>query len=323
MKEYKIVAPCHFGMEAVLKRELQNLGYEITEVSDGRVIYSGDAKAVVDGNIYLRTAERILVLVGSFKATTFEELFQGIRALPWEEYIPEDGKFWVTKANSINSKLYSAPDIQSIAKKAMVERMKQKYHLDWFPEDGADYPVRIFIHKDQVMVTLDSTGAPLHKRGYRTLTSKAPIAETMAAALIMLTPWRGDRILMDPFCGSGTFLIEAAMMAANIAPGMNREFTAEDWPENFPLDLWDRVRKEAKAKVNLDVETNLQGYDIDSRMVEIARENAKRAGVENLIHFQRRAVKDTSHPKKYGFIITNPPYGERLEDADTLPEIYR
>ena len=323
MKEYKIVAPCHFGMEAVLKREIQNLGYEITEVSDGRVIYSGDAKAVVDGNIYLRTAERILVLVGSFRATTFEELFQGIRALPWEEYIPEDGKFWVTKANSINSKLFSAPDIQSIAKKAMVERMKQKYHLDWFPEDGADYPVRIFIHKDQVMVTLDSTGAPLHKRGYRTLTSKAPIAETMAAALIMLTPWRGDRILIDPFCGSGTFLIEAAMMAANIAPGLNREFTAEDWPENFPLDLWDRVRKEARGKINMDVETNLQGLDIDSRMVEIARENAKRAGVDSLIHFQRRAVKDTAHPKKYGFIITNPPYGERLEDKDTLPEIYK
>ncbi|SFT31982.1 putative N6-adenine-specific DNA methylase [Lachnospiraceae bacterium XBD2001] len=323
MKEYKIVAPCHFGMEAVLKREIQNLGYEITEVSDGRVIYSGDAKAVVDGNIYLRTAERILVLVGSFRATTFEELFQGIRALPWEEYIPEDGKFWVTKANSINSKLFSAPDIQSIAKKAMVERMKQKYHLDWFPEDGADYPVRIFIHKDQVMVTLDSTGVPLHKRGYRTLTSKAPIAETMAAALIMLTPWRGDRILMDPFCGSGTFLIEAAMMAANIAPGLNREFTAEDWPENFPLDLWNRVRKEARGKINMDVETNLQGFDIDSRMVEIARENAKRAGVDSLIHFQRRAVKDTAHPKKYGFIITNPPYGERLEDKDTLPEIYK
>ncbi|MDY3040809.1 MAG: class I SAM-dependent RNA methyltransferase [Roseburia inulinivorans] len=322
MRTFDLLVPCHFGLEAVLKREIYDLGYEITKVEDGRVTFEGDEEAICRANIFLRTAERVMIQVGRFKATTFEELFQGIKNLPWEEYIPEDGKFWVKKASSINSKLFSPSDIQSIAKKAMVERMKQKYHKEWFKEDGAAYPVRIFLLKDEVTVALDTSGDSLHKRGYRTMTSKAPLTETLAASLIMLTPWRKDRILVDPFCGSGTFPIEAAMIAANIAPGMNRDFTAEEWTNLIDRKLWYECVKEAEDMIDTTVKVDIQGYDIDGDVIKAARENAKRAGVEHMIHFQQRAVADLSHPKKYGFIITNPPYGERLEDKADLPELY-
>lgn len=322
MRTFDLLVPCHFGLEAVLKREIYDLGYEITKVEDGRVTFEGDEEAICRANIFLRTAERVMIQVGRFKATTFEELFQGIKNLPWEEYIPEDGKFWVKKASSINSKLFSPSDIQSIAKKAMVERMKQKYHKEWFKEDGAAYPVRIFLLKDEVTVALDTSGDSLHKRGYRTMTSKAPLTETLAASLIMLTPWRKDRILVDPFCGSGTFPIEAAMIAANIAPGMNRDFTAEEWTNLIDRKLWYECVKEAEDMIDTTVKVEIQGYDIDGDVIKAARENAKRAGVEHMIHFQQRAVADLSHPKKYGFIITNPPYGERLEDKADLPELY-
>ena len=322
MRTFDLLVPCHFGLEAVLKREIYDLGYEITKVEDGRVTFEGDEEAICRANIFLRTAERVMIQVGRFKATTFEELFQGIKNLPWEEYIPEDGKFWVKKAYSINSKLFSPADIQSIAKKAMVERMKQKYHKEWFKEDGAAYPVRIFLLKDEVTVALDTSGDSLHKRGYRTMTSKAPLTETLAASLIMLTPWRKDRILVDPFCGSGTFPIEAAMIAANVAPGMNRDFTAEEWTNLIDRKLWYECVKEAEDMIDTTVKVDIQGYDIDGDVIKAARENAKRAGVEHMIHFQQRAVADLSHPKKYGFIITNPPYGERLEDKADLPELY-
>lgn len=322
MRTFDLLVPCHFGLEAVLKREIYDLGYEITKVEDGRVTFEGDEEAICRANIFLRTAERVMIQVGRFKATTFEELFQGIKNLPWEEYIPEDGKFWVKKASSINSKLFSPSDIQSIAKKAMVERMKQKYHKEWFKEDGAAYPVRIFLLKDEVTVALDTSGDSLHKRGYRTMTSKAPLTETLAASLIMLTPWRKDRILVDPFCGSGTFPIEAAMIAANIAPGMNRDFTAEEWTNLIDRKLWYECVKEAEDMIDTTVKVDIQGYDIDGDVIKAARENAKHAGVEHMIHFQQRAVADLSHPKKYGFIITNPPYGERLEDKADLPELY-
>ena len=322
MRTFDLLVPCHFGLEAVLKREIYDLGYEITKVEDGRVTFEGDEEAICRANIFLRTAERVMIQVGRFQATTFEELFQGIKNLPWEEYIPEDGKFWVKKASSINSKLFSPSDIQSIAKKAMVERMKQKYHKEWFKEDGAAYPVRIFLLKDEVTVALDTSGDSLHKRGYRTMTSKAPLTETLAASLIMLTPWRKDRILVDPFCGSGTFPIEAAMIAANIAPGMNRDFTAEEWTNLIDRKLWYECVKEAEDMIDTTVKVDIQGYDIDGDVIKAARENAKRAGVEHMIHFQQRAVADLSHPKKYGFIITNPPYGERLEDKADLPELY-
>ena len=323
MNRIELIAPCHFGLEAVLKREILDLGYEISSVEDGRVTFQGDAEAVCRANIFLRTAERVLLKVGSFQAVSFEELFEKTRALPWEAYIPKDGKFWVTKASSVKSRLFSPSDIQSVMKKAMVRRLQEHYHMEWFPEDGPEYPVRVFLMKDQVTVGIDTSGASLHKRGYREVSGKAPITETLAAALIMLTPWRGDRILVDPFCGSGTFPIEAAMMAANIAPGMNRSFTAEKWTNLIPKKLWYDTVDEASDLIREPEETDIQGYDADEDVIRIARRNAAEAGVEHMIHFQRRDVRDLSHPKKYGFIITNPPYGERLEDKKDLPELYR
>lgn len=323
MKYIELIAPCHFGLESVLKREIIDLGYEISKVEDGRVTFLGDAEAICRANIFLRTAERILLKVGEFKAVTFEELFEKTKALAWEEYIPANGKFWVTKAASVKSKLFSPSDIQSIMKKAMVERLKRKYHQEWFPEDGASYPVRVFLMKDIVTIGIDTSGVSLHKRGYRQLSSKAPITETLAAALIMLTPWRKDRILVDPFCGSGTFPIEAAMMAANIAPGMNRSFTAEQWTNLIPRKLWYESVEEAADLIEDQIEVDIQGYDIDGEVVKAARQNAADAGVDHLIHFQQRPVSQLRHPKKYGFIITNPPYGERLEEREALPELYR
>ena len=323
MRKMELIAPCHFGLEAVLRREITDLGYEISEVEDGRITFLGDEEAVCRANIFLRTAERVLIKVGSFHAETFEELFQGTKALEWENYIPADGKFWVTKATSVKSKLFSPSDIQSIVKKAMVERLKTRYKMEWFSEDGASYPIRITFLKDEAVVGLDTSGVSLHKRGYRRLTSKAPITETLAAALIMLTPWKGDRILVDPFCGCGTFPIEAAMMAANIAPGMNREFVAEDWKNMIPRKLWYNAVEEANDLIQDDIETDIQGYDIDPDMVKAARENAREAGVDHLIHFQARPVSELRHPKKYGFVITNPPYGERLEEKEALPTLYR
>lgn len=322
MKTYELIAPCHFGLEAVLKREIYDLGYDVTKVEDGRVTFVGDEEAICRANIFLRTAERVLLKVGQFHAETFEDLFVGIKAIAWENYIPEDGKFWVAKASSIKSKLFSASDIQSVVKKAMVERLKQKYHTNWFEETGASYPLRLFLMKDEVTVGIDTSGEALHRRGYRTMTGKAPITETLAAALIMLTPWRDDRILIDPFCGSGTFPIEAAMIAAGIAPGMNRSFTAENWTNLIDRQLWYDIVEEAAEQVNTNIEVDIQGYDIDGEIIKVARENAKRAGVDKLIHFQQRPVSALSHPKKYGFIITNPPYGERLEEKEALPGLY-
>lgn len=323
MERMELIAPCHFGLEAVLKREIRDLGYEISSVEDGRVSFYGDAEAICRANIFLRTAERVLLKVGSFRAVTFEELFENTKKIPWESYVPQDGKFWVTKAASVKSKLFSPSDIQSIMKKAMVNRMREHYHVDWFEESGASYPVRVFLMRDIVTVGIDTSGVSLHKRGYRQWSSKAPITETLAAALIMLTPWRKDRILVDPFCGSGTFPIEAAMIAANIAPGMNRSFTAEEWENLIPKKAWYDAIDEANSLMNDDIEADIQGYDMDGDVVRAARENAKEAGVDHLIHFQERAVKDLRHPKKYGFIITNPPYGERLEEKENLPGLYR
>ncbi len=322
-KQYELIAPCHFGLEAVLKREILDLGYEIGKVEDGKVTFFGDADAIAYANIFLRTAERVLLKVGEFTAYTYEELFEKTKMIPWEEYVPENGKFWVTKAASIKSKLFSPSDIQSIMKKAMVERMKMKYHVSWFEEDGPSYPVRVSLMKDVVTVAIDTTGVSLHKRGYRKLQSKAPISETLAAALIMLTPWKKDRILVDPFCGSGTFLIEAAMMAANMAPGMNRSFLAEEWKNLIPRRSWYDAHDDASSLVDANLDLDLQGFDIDGDVIKAAKENAADAGVDHLIHFQKRPVHELRHSKKYGFIITNPPYGERLEEKEELPALYR
>lgn len=323
MVTYELIAPCHFGLESVLKKEIYDLGYDIVSVEDGKVTFEGDSEAIVRANINLRTAERVLLKVGQFKAVTFTELFDQTKELPWEELIPINGRFWVTKASSINSKLFSPSDIQSIVKKAIVERLKSKYNVSWFQEDGAPYPLRVNIHKDVVTIGLDTSGDSLHKRGYRPVAGKAPISECLAAALIKLTPWNKDRILIDPFCGSGTIPIEAAMIAANIAPGLNRSFTAEKWENIIKRQEWYDAVTEANDSIIRGIETDIQGYDLDGSVIEVARTNAVNAGVDGMIHFQQRGVDKLSHAKKYGFIITNPPYGERLEDKETLPAIYK
>ena len=320
--DYEFIAPCHFGMEAVLKREILNLGLEIIKVEDGKVTFKGDESAFARANIFLRTTERILLKVGSFKATTFDELFEGTKALPWENFIPRDGKFWVTKANSVRSALFSPSDIQSIMKKAMVERLKTKYKVDWFSETGADYAVRVSLLKDEVTVGIDTSGESLHKRGYRKLTSLAPITETLAAAIILHTPWKADRILVDPFCGCGTFPIEAALIGMNIAPGINRNFAAENF-SFLDKKIWDAARAEARDLIKHDVELSIQGYDIDNDIISAARQNAKLAGVSDKIHFQAQDVRNLSNSNKYGFIITNPPYGERMEDKKDMPALYK
>lgn len=323
MEIYELISPCHFGMEAVLKREIYDLGYDIVKTEDGRVTFAGDAEAICRANIHLRTTERVLLKVGGFHAETFDELFEAVKALPWEKYLPVDAKFWVAKASSIKSKLFSPSDIQSIVKKAIVERLKDYYDVSWFEEDGAAYPIRVFLNKDEVTVGLDTSGDSLHKRGYRLLGSKAPITETLAAAMILLSPWKGDRILVDPFCGSGTIPIEAAMIAANIAPGMNRTFLSQSWTNLIEPELWEDCFEEARESVDMSVESHIQGYDIDGEIIRAARENAKRAGVDQMIHFQQRPVSELNHPKKYGFVITNPPYGERLEEKSALPALYQ
>lgn len=323
MDKIELIAPCHFGLEAVLKREILDLGYEIAQVEDGRVAFYGGSEAICRGNIFLRSAERVLLKAGSFKAETFDELFENTKAIPWENYIPKDGRFWVAKAATVKSKLFSPSDIQSIMKKAMVERLKERYGVKWFEETGASYPVRVFLMKDMVTVGIDTSGVSLHKRGYRQLSGVAPITETLAAALLMLTPWKRDRVLVDPFCGSGTFPIEAAMMAANMAPGMNRSFLAEKWTNLLPNQVWYQAVDEANDRLENDIDVDIQGYDMDAEVLKAARQNAQDAGVDHLIHFQQREVKALRHPKKYGFIVTNPPYGERLEDKQALPQMYR
>lgn len=317
------MAPCLFGLEAVLKQEIKDLGYEVLEVEDGRVIFEGDAMAICRSNLWLRTAERVMIEVARFKATSFDELFTKIEDQEWERYIPVDGKFWVSKASSIKSKLFSSRDIQSIVKKAMVSRMNLAYGIERFKEDGASYPVRIFIKKDMVSVALDTSMEALHRRGYRIHTGKAPMSETLAAALVLLSVWKKERPFVDPFCGSGTLAIEAAMIGADLAPGLNRSFAAEGWKNLIPRKLWMEAVDEANERFDEDADLNIQGYDIDGKVLATARENAENAGVDQFIHFQRRDVKDLTHKRHYGVIVTNPPYGERLNDKSEIQVLYR
>ncbi len=323
---FRLIGPCRFGREAVLKNEIKRLGYDIAGVDDGRVTFEGGPDAVPRANIFIRSAERILLSVGEFKAESFEELFDNIAALPWERFIPQNGKFWVTKAASKNSKLFSPSDIQSIVKKAMVRRLESKYGISRFPEDGDEYPVRIFIKKDVVTAALDTTGVSLHKRGYRKIPSQAPLAENLAAALLQLAHYRGREALADPFCGSGTFPIEAAMIAANMAPGMNREFTSDLWTNVIDNKLWYAAYEEARDLVDLSVKPEILGCDIDEKMIKTAGMNAAEAGVRSLVRFRKCAVGDFL--KEYetscdrGILITNPPYGVRLLDKKELAPLY-
>ena len=320
--EYKFCVPCLLGLEGPISDELKRLDMANVASENGRVYFTGGDEALARANICLRIGERVLIEMGRFDAFTFDELFEGTKALPWESIIPKDGAFPV-KGYSLNSKLFSVSDCQKIIKKAVVERLKKSYGLEWFPETGALYQIQFSIMKDRVSLCIDTSGDGLHKRGYRTLTSKAPITETLAAALIMLTPWKSDRILVDPFCGSGTFPIEAAMIAANMAPGMNRSFLSESWTNLIPKKCWYDAIDEATEMVDDTVKVDIQGYDIDGEVIKAARENAERAGVDHMIHFQERPVAQLSHPKKYGFIITNPPYGERIEEKKNLPALYK
>ncbi len=320
--KYTLLSPCHFGLEAVLKREILDLGLNIVKVEDGRVYYEGDEKDIARANIFLRTTERVLLLVGEFEAHNWDELFDNVKALDWSALMPADANFYVTKAASIKSKLFSPSDIQRIIGKAVVESMKKKYALEHFPKSGADYPIRVTLNKDRVTVSIDTSGESLHKRGYRKLTAKAPITETLAAAIIMLTPWKADRILVDPFCGSGTFPIEAALIGAGIAPGVNRSFAGERQQFTAP-SVWKDARTEARDLEKRDVKMSIQGYDIDGEIIKAARQNACLAGVDGHIHFQQRDMRELSSPKQYGFIITNPPYGERLEEKAAMPALYK
>lgn len=321
MEQVTLIAPCHFGLEAVLKREIAELGYEIDRVEDGRVSFRADIAAICRANIFLRTAERILLKVGEFRADSFDSLFEQTYALPWEDYVPQDGHVWVTKASSVKSKLFATVTIQSIVKKAIAKRLCAHYHISSLPETGADYALRVFLMKDTVVIGLDTSGAPLHKRGYRQLTTKAPIEETLAAALIMLTPWKRDRILADPFCGSGTFAIEAAMMGAGIAPGINREFDAENWKNLVPRKAWyDAVNEAEDMKKDIQ-RLEIYASDIDPKVLQLAKKNAQLADVSQLIHFKCAPVKELAPKGEYGFIITNPPYGQRLEDVESAKRI--
>ena len=332
MQRFELIVPCHFGLESICKKEIHDLGYEVSSVSDGKVQFIGDAEAIVRANIFLRTGERVLLKVGSFHAESYEDLFQGTKALPLEDFLPLDASFWVTKASSVKSKLFSPRDIQAVMKKAMVDRLSSVYHQSTFSEHGAKYPFRVSLYKDEVLLCLDTSGESLHKRGYRLKMGKAPIKETLAAALILLSKWRDDAPFVDPMCGAGTFPIEAAMIAANIAPGMERSFTAEEWVNLIPKKEWYSALEEAEDNIDrhlLETKENrfgkmvdIQGYDIDPTMIPVCRENAERAGVAKLIHFQERDVAKMSHSKKRGYILTNPPYGERIEDKRNLPLLY-
>lgn len=321
MNKYTLVAPCFFGVEKMLSREITNLGYEIEKVEDGRVTFTTDEYGISKSNMWLRCAERILLKVAEFEATTFDDLFESTKRIDWSKYIPYDGEFPVHKATSIKSKLFSTPDIQAIVKKAVVESMKKKYDENWFLENKEKYPIYVFLNKDKVTLCIDTTGEALHKRGYREKSNQAPIRETLAASLVYLTPWRPGRPLIDPLCGSGTILIEAAMIGLNMAPGLNREFISEKW-RTIDKKIWPNVRKEARDSIKNE-NFKIKGYDIDSESIEIAKENAKLANVSKYIDFEVQDVKDLKIDEEYGFLITNPPYGERLEDKESVKALYK
>ena len=322
MGEFDLIAATTFGLEAVLGRELAAIGVSgVTKTVNGRIHFKGDANMAARANIRLRTADRILLNMGEFNALTFEELFQGVKAIEWEKLIPQDGAF-IVNARSVKSKLYSLRDIQSISKKAIVERLKEAYGTDTLPESGARHMLEVGIFEDHVTVTADTSGHGLNRRGYRQEVGRAPIKETLAAGLIMVSRWRPDRPFMDPFCGSGTFGIEAAMIGMNMAPGLRADFDGEDW-KIFPGEAWDEERKAAIRDINRDARLRIYCSDIDYFQVKLAEKHAENAGVSGHIHFQKLDFAETGSRFDYGCIITNPPYGERLSDRKAAEDIYR
>lgn len=321
--KYTLISPCFFGMEKMLANEIKALGFEIEKTEDGRITYKTDEYGIAKANMWLRCAERVNLKVAEFKARSFEELYDNTRRIDWSKFIPYGAEFPVSKASSIKSKLFSTPDIQSIVKKAVVDSLKEKYlESGMLKEDKEKYPIYVFIHKDNVVISLDTSGVALHKRGYREKSNKAPIRETLASGLVYLTPWKPGRTLVDPMCGSGTILIEAAMIGMNMAPGMNREFISEKW-RTIDKKIWWYVRKEAFDLLNDNESFMIYGYDIDPDTIELAKNNAEIAGVENYIKFEVGDVTKFKSEEEYGFLITNPPYGERLEDQDTVKMLYK
>ena len=320
MSEIEFVATTLLGLESLTARELKNLGFDNIKVEDGRVMFTGDETTICQANIWLRTAERVLIKLGEFNATTFDELFEKTKALPWEEWITNDANFPI-KAYSLKSKLYSVPDCQAIVKKAVVERLKQKYKKEWFEEKGPLYRIHLALLKDRATLMIDTSGAGLHKRGYRQNSNEAPLKETLAAALVMLSFWKPDKALIDPFCGSGTIPIEAAQIGANIAPGIAREFVSEAW-SRIPKNAWWDVRNQAHSQINKDIDFLIKGSDVDEEAIKLSRENASIAGVDKYITFRRLPVSDIHSSNEYGCIICNPPYGERMSDLKSVEILY-
>ncbi len=323
MKTFDLIATSTFGIEAIVRREVEDLGYEIKEVADGKVTYTTDVEGIALSNLWLRSADRVRLKIGEFKATTFVELFDLTNALPWEEWITADAKFTVT-GKSVKSGLFSVPDCQAIVKKSIVKRLGEHYGIEWFPETGPEYTVQVSILKDIATLTIDTTGSQgLHKRGYREKQGGAPLKETLAAALIQISYWNKDRALYDPFCGSGTLPIEAAMIARNIAPGLDREFACSHWPQ-LGDKLWKDVRQEAYDSIDLETEINIHASDIDRHGISVARENAEAAGVDDCISFFVKSIHKAELPRvPYGVIITNPPYGERLSDEEQVQGLHK
>lgn len=321
MDKIELIATSSFGLEAVVAREVKNLGYEDVVVENARVSFKADLSAICRANLWLRSADRVLLKMGEFKATTFTELFDQTRALPWADWLPVNANFPV-QGKSIKSGLFSVPDCQAIVKKAVVESMKDRYHKKWFEETGPRYNIEVALLKDIATLTLDTSGAGLHKRGYRKLSATAPLKETLAAAMIDLSRWHPDRLFMDPFCGSGTLPIEAALIAMNQAPGLKREFAAEKWPL-IPARLWQEARREANDLIRRDLPLKIRGSDIDAGVISLSRYHARQAGVEDKIHFQHMALDQVQTKEKYGFMVCNPPYGQRLEDVHAVERLYR
>ncbi|MGM0438207.1 MAG: THUMP domain-containing class I SAM-dependent RNA methyltransferase [Bacillota bacterium] len=320
-EKFDIIASTTFGMEYVVKKEVEKLGFSNIEVSNGRVKFEGGFKDIAKANIYLRSAERVYLLIGEFKATDFDMLYEKTKKLEWSDLMPKNAEFPVS-GNSVKSELHSIPTCQSIIKKAVVDNMKKSYHKDWFKEDGPKYHIKFTIYKDKVSLMLDTSGKGLHKRGYRELSTTAPLQETIAAGMIYLSRWNKDRVLIDPFCGSGTIPIEAAMIAKNQAPGLYRNFAAERWPV-FPVTAWNEVKRKARSEID-DVEPRLIiGTDVDENVIGIARHHAENAGVSDIIHFQQKDFYDFSSSRKYGYVISNPPYGERSGEKEEVEKLYK
>ncbi|WGV59746.1 class I SAM-dependent RNA methyltransferase [Brevibacillus brevis] len=320
MQKVELIATATFGLESVVAEEVKALGYGPVQVENGKVTFTADISAIPRTNLWLRTADRVRLKIGEFKATTFDELFEKTKALPWADWITEDGTFPV-EGKSVKSTLFSVPDCQAIVKKAVVESMKKTYNREWFDEQGPLYKIEVALLKDVATLTIDTSGPGLHKRGYRELIGQAPLKETMAAAMIMLSRWKPDRVFMDPFCGSGTIPIEAALIGQNIAPGMNREFVSETWPI-IPKTAWREARAETHDLARYDQKLEIIGTDMDDEILKIARYNATEAGVDDLIHFQRMDVRDVRTKRKYGYLICNPPYGERLGEWKQVAKMY-